>query len=104
MFVIEIGLLLIGILTLSAWSLLRELLRKRRDRREARELKSKLDRLSGGTLADASEVFGFPDEILEGPTGRRLYVWKLIKDDRVLTVTMTAEPNGRIVQTAWRKG
>lgn len=104
MFVIEIALFIIGILTLAGWSLLREFLRRRRDRRQGRQLRRQLDQVEGGTLIDAQNIFGFPDEVLEGPTGRKLYIWKMFEEDRVLTVTMTADTAGRIVATAWRKG
>jgi hypothetical protein len=103
MFIIETTILILGVLALSAWSFFREYRKQRRDRREARDLGGKLANLEGGTLADARERFGFPDEVLEGPSGRTLYIWKIFADDRVLTVTATTESSGRIIETAWRR-
>ena len=104
MFIIETTILILGVLALSAWSFFREYRRGRRDRHETRELKDRLASLEGGTLKDAQSQFGFPNEVVEGRSGRKLYVWKIFEDDRVLILTATAESSGRIVATALRRG
>jgi putative component of toxin-antitoxin plasmid stabilization module len=104
MFIIETTILILGVLTLSAWSFFREYRKGRRDRREAQRLKEMLARLEGGTLTDAQTEFGFPNEVVEGASGRKLYVWKIFEEDQVLILTATAESTGRIVATALRRG
>lgn len=104
MFIIETTILILGVLALSAWSFFREYRKGRRERKEARELKQMLAKLEGGTLSDAQSKFGFPAEVIEGISGRKLYVWKIFEEDRVLILTATAESSGRIVATALRRG
>lgn len=104
MFVIETTILILGILVLSAWSFFREYRKGRRERREARRIQHLLAKLEGRTLSDAQTELGFPSEVVEGLSGRKLYVWKIFEDDRVLILTATAEPTGRIVATALRRG
>ncbi len=104
MFVIETTILILGILALSVGSFVREYIRQRRDRRQAKTLDGTLERLRGRGFADARGELGFPHEVVEGLSGRRLYIWKVIEKKRVLTVTLTAEPSGRIVDAAWKKG
>jgi hypothetical protein len=104
MFIIETTILILGVLALSAWSFFREYRAGRRDRKESQRLKQMLARIEGRTLSDAQTEFGFPSEVVEGASGRKLYVWKIFEDDRVLILTATAEATGRIVATALRRG
>jgi hypothetical protein len=104
MFVIETTILILGVLALSAWSFYREYRKSRRDRRDAERLKRSLAKLEGRTLSHAESEFGFPSEVVEGASGRKLYVWKIFQQDRVVILTATAEPTGRIVATALRFG
>ncbi|MDX2178750.1 MAG: hypothetical protein SFV18_04090 [Bryobacteraceae bacterium] len=102
MFAVEALVLVLSVLALTAWSLGRDYLRKRRDRREAAEVEARLAKIA--TFEDARNEFGFPEETLDGPSGRRLCVWKKpTPDGRLFTYSLTISPEGKVLDRTWKR-
>ncbi len=101
MFVLETTILVLFALALSLASLWREWRKRQRHRRFKHWLERTLS--SVDSFPQAEERFGFPSEVFEGTSGRRLYVWRRKMRDGELTVTLTAEEDGRISDRSWKK-
>jgi hypothetical protein len=58
---------------------------------------------------EAEQVFGPPTEIVEGTSGRQLYIWKALNIPRVpngsslLVITLTINPDGFVSDTHWQQ-
>jgi|GEM_PF-5690282 len=102
MFAVEALVLVLSVLALTAWSLGRDYARRRRDRREAASVEARLAGIH--TFSDARRELGFPDETLEGPSGRRLCVWrKPTPDGRLITYSLTIAPDEAVLDRAWKR-
>jgi hypothetical protein len=92
-----------------AWLILSERLTKWRDRREAGRVAALLDSLEGNDISCVLDRFGPPGEQFTGSSGRSLYVWRCPPSTGappvhgLLVITMTVDPEGRVVGSAWQR-
>ncbi len=103
MFVIETTVLILCVLALCLISLFREVRQYLRQQRQAREVSAALEALHGQPSAEASVRFGVPDEVLDGPSGRKLFIWKPNKQRNVTTITLTIDEEDRVAQGSFRQ-
>jgi hypothetical protein len=79
-----------------------------RDERLGRKLVRLLNALQGKPVASAIEQLGDPSEILEGASGRRLYIWnshrapRLPKDKEFVVVSLTVDEQGTVIRSSWK--
>ncbi|MBZ2187397.1 MAG: hypothetical protein K7J46_22065 [Bryobacter sp.] len=105
----EVLLLVLSVTALCCYSIGQELLVNWRNQRRALAMSSELSQLPGKMAWEAEKVFGPPTEIVEGTSGRRLYIWKALslpripKADGLLVVTLTINPEGSIAETHWQQ-
>ena len=69
-----------------------------------RRVRALLARCEGQPVIKAESALGPPNEIITGPSGRSLYVWKdppgVPKAETLLIITLTVNPDGEITQSA----
>lgn len=105
----EVILLVLSVTLLCCYSIGQELLINWRNQRRATAMTHELSLLPGKMAWEAERVFGPPTEILEGTSGRRLYIWKALSlpgiphSDGLLVVTLTINPEGAIAETHWQQ-
>jgi hypothetical protein len=92
-----------------SWLLLREHFIAKRKRRSAAHISRLVESLAGHPIGDAKRQFGPPIEEIFGDSGRSLYIWRAPPAESfptvpgVLIVTLTADENGVVTDTAWRR-
>ncbi|MBM3762182.1 MAG: hypothetical protein FJW36_18275 [Acidobacteria bacterium] len=105
----EVILLILSVTLLCCYSILREFLSNRRTQRRANAIGSELSQLPGKMAWEAEQVFGPPTEIVEGTSGRHLYIWKSLDLPRIphgnslLVVTLTINADGSVAETHWQQ-
>jgi hypothetical protein len=88
--------------------LARHLLNRWRTRRREATLVRLVASFAGKPVSEAQRALGPPVEILDGPSGRRLYVWRppasraIPPAPGVVVVTTTVEADGTVAETSWR--
>ncbi len=105
----EVILLILSVIILCLFNIGQEVLRNWRKLRRADALGKELGQLSGKMAWEAEKLFGPPTEIVEGTSGRSLYIWKSLslpripKDSGLLVVTLTIGPDGSVAETHWQQ-
>ena len=105
----EVILLILSVTLLCCYSIAQEVLNNYRDNRRAQAMGNQLSHLPGKTVWEVEKVFGPPTEIVEGTSGRHLYIWKAFnlptipKGNGLLVVTLTVGPDGSIAETHWQQ-
>lgn len=105
----EVILLVLSVTLLCVYSIAQEMLSNWRTRRRAEAMSAELSHLSGKKAWDAEKVFGPPSEIVDGVSGRQLYIWKSLNfptipaGDSLLVVTLTVNPDGSVTDTHWQQ-
>ena len=109
MFLFETAVFLLFLGGVCSWGLLREHFIAKRERRRAERISQLVGSLAGRYIGDAKRQFGPPLEEIVGDSGRSLYIWRAPPADSfpalpgVLIVTLTADENGMVTDTAWRR-
>jgi hypothetical protein len=101
-FAIELTILILGVLLLSLLSLARDWMRMRRIRRLGERTEAQLRTILDRTAEAAEALFGAADEINEGTSGRRLFVWKQPGKEGLLTLMATVSESGVVEQVSWK--
>lgn len=105
----EVILLILSVTLLCCYSIAQEMLSNLRTRRRADAIGNELSQLPGKMAWDAEKVFGPPTEIVDGTSGRQLYIWKspnlphIPKGNSLLVVTLTINPDGSVSDTHWQQ-
>lgn len=105
----EVILLILSVTLLCCYSIGQELLSNLRTRRRADAMGHELSLLPGKMAWEAEKVFGPPTEIVEGTSGRFLYIWKALdlphipKGASLMVVTLTINPDGSVAETHWQQ-
>ena len=105
----EVILLILSITALCCYSIGRELLLRYRDIKRADAMGEELSHLPGKTAWAVERRFGPPTEIVEGASGRYLYIWKALslphipKGGGLLVMTLTVSPDGTVTDTHWQQ-
>jgi hypothetical protein len=100
--VLETFVLICSLLALMLYSLGREYLRRRRDEQDGRAIDARLRALK--TLPEARRTLGDPDEIINGLSGRQLYLWRQAQPDgRLVNYSLTADASGQITEASWKR-
>lgn len=105
----EVILLILSVVLLCVYGLLQDVLVHWRNQRRALAMNEELGQLSGKMAWDAEKVFGPPTEIVEGTSGRQLYIWKSLslpripQADGLLVVTLTVNSDGTVADTHWQQ-
>lgn len=102
MFAIEFTILVIGVLLLMLFSLARDWLRMRRRRRLGDETESHLKAILHKSAADAEAALGPVDEVNEGLSGRKLFVWRRTRPEGLLTMMATVSEAGTVESVSWK--
>ncbi|MCX6596905.1 MAG: hypothetical protein NTV70_11125 [Acidobacteria bacterium] len=102
MLVLETFVLICSLLALMLYSLGREYLRRRKDQHEGRQIDERLRLLT--TLDQARRALGDPDEIINGLSGRQLYLWRQARPDgRLVNYSLTADASGKVTEASWKR-
>lgn len=86
------------------WSLVSRVRARIRGRRIDAMVKS----MDGQRIQDAEKLFGPPLEVVDGTTGRQLYIWKSPPSEQfppgpgLLIVTLTVDSHGWITHAVWK--
>jgi hypothetical protein len=84
-------------------------LRSWRDRRQKRELRTLVRDLRGREIRIAEHRLGPPHEVVDGSSGRSLWVWRsppnevLPDGTGLLILSLTVDPGGRITGGGWNR-
>lgn len=109
MFFVESCVFLLFVGGFFVWLLLSDRLRQWRDRREAQRISDAINALRGSEIENILTRFGPPREHFRGSSGRSLYVWRSPPSEgfpltrSLLVVTLTVDPEGRVVDTSWQR-
>ncbi len=96
-FVLILGLVLVA----KDWAVMYRLRRRRQ------YMNRLMDQLTGQPLRRANLALGDPTEIVNGSSGRQMYVWKgpereaIPEAPELLIVTIIADADGTITKAAW---
>jgi hypothetical protein len=91
------------------WLLVSDRVQEWRDKKEAERVSSAVNELRAQKISSILQQLGPPREHFEGSSGRSLYVWRsppstgLPRTRGVLTVTLTVDANGEVVESAWNR-
>lgn len=105
----EVILLILSVTVLCCYSVGQELLLRYRDLKRAEAMGKELLHLPGKTAWEVEKRFGPPTEIVEGTSGRYLYIWKALslphipKGGGLLVMTLTVNPDGTVSETHWQQ-
>ena len=105
----EVILLILSVTLLSCYSISQELLIRYRDIKRADAMGKELSHLPGKMAWEVEQRFGPPTEIVEGTSGRYLYIWKVLslphipKSGGLLVMTLTVSPDGTVTETHWQQ-
>ena len=100
--------LIFSVLILSVWLLWNDFQEVWQDRKLGKRLSQTLNNLQGQRIEVALEKLGEPTEVLEGTTGRRLYIWnshhapRLPSEKGLVIVSLTVNEFGTITQSSWK--
>jgi hypothetical protein len=98
----------VSVTGLSFYLLWNDLVELWRDRRLGKRLSGTLSSLQGHRIEIAIDRLGEPSEVLEGTSGRRLYIWnshkapRLPQDKGFVVVSLTVNESGTITQSSWK--
>jgi hypothetical protein len=105
----EVILLVLSVTLLCCYSIAQEMLLNWRNQRRAMAMGEQLNQLPGKSAWDAEKILGPPTEIVEGTSGRHLYIWKSLnlpnipKGGGLLVVTLTVGADGSVAETHWQQ-
>jgi len=105
----EVILLILSVTLLCCYSILQELLSNLRERRRAKAIGVELSHLPGKMAWEAERVLGPPTEIVDGSSGRQLYIWKALdlphipRSSSLMVVTLTINSDGSVSDTHWQQ-
>lgn len=105
----ELILLIVSITILCGYGLLKDLYIFWRNQQRADFLGKALHALEGKQAWEAEKRFGPPTEIVNGTSGRQLYIWKAASLPQVpqgtglMVLTLTIDPNNSITETHLEK-
>jgi hypothetical protein len=109
MLVVETSVFFLFLGAFCTWLLLSDRLARWRDKREAERIAALLASLEGDDITHVLDRFGPPREQFTGSSGRSLYVWRCPPSTGMppvhglVVVTMTVDPEGRVVESAWQR-
>jgi hypothetical protein len=109
MLVLETAVFVLFLGGVCSWGLLREYFVAKQKRRRAQDISRLVESLAGHSIGDAKRQFGPPIEEIIGDSGRSLHIWRappagsFPEVPGVLIVTLTADENGVVTDTAWRR-
>lgn len=109
MFFVEASVFCLFLGGFAVWLLLSDRFYEWRAKREMARTSCFVDSLLGMPIEEALTRFGPPIEQFTGSTGRSLYVWHsppasgLPRLDGVLILTLTADQDGRVIESSWQK-
>jgi hypothetical protein len=109
MFFVEAAVFVLFLGCCCLWSLIRDGLRNRRERRCANQVSAVVGGLIGCEVKALEHKFGAPYEIIEGHFGRNLRIWKFPpargfpQIRGVLVVTLTTDERERVTKAVWRR-
>ena len=105
----EVIVLFLSITALCCYSIGQELLLRYRDLKRADAVGKELLALPGKSAWEVEKRFGPPTEIVEGTSGRYLYIWKTLSLPHIpqggglLVITLTVNPDGTVAETHWQQ-
>jgi hypothetical protein len=102
-FVIETTVFVVCVLILLVVSISRDLLRNWRKSKQAKKLSEQLSQLRGLQSKAATGAFGFPDEVIDGPSGRKMFIWKKGEQRPDLTISIVVDELDRIEQGSFKQ-
>ncbi len=102
-------LLILSITLLCCYSIVHDIFGSFRAHRRSNAMDHELRLLPGKKAWEAEQVFGPPTEIVDGTSGRQLYIWKALdlphipKGDRLLVITLTINVDGTVTDTHYQQ-
>lgn len=100
----EVLLLIVSVTMLCCYSIAQDILSNWRSHRRESAMSVELSQLEGKAVWEAEKVFGPPTEIVEGTSGRLLYIWKALDLPRIphaeslLVLTLTINTDGTVAE------